>query len=162
MPRGPISVLAVPSALRLLDHLVSGRQQRFRDGEAEKLGRLKVDDELELGRLQHRQVGGLGAIEDIAGIDTCQTLTVQGIGSVAHQSASYDKITDRISRRNPVAHRQGDQLRAAANEECVGHDEEGIRALAREGGKDRIDLAACARVEDMDFQPDDACSAPNF
>ena len=43
----------------LLDHLVCGRQQRFRDGEAERLGGLEVDDEIEFGRLQHRQVGRL-------------------------------------------------------------------------------------------------------
>ena len=77
-------------------------------------------------------------------------------GSVAHQPAGCDKITDRISRRNPVARRQGGKLHAAAGEECVGGDEEGIGALARKGGKGRIDLAARAGVEDMDLQPDDA------
>jgi hypothetical protein len=30
----------------LLDHLVRGRQYRFRDGEAERLGGLEVDDQL--------------------------------------------------------------------------------------------------------------------
>jgi len=38
-----------------LDHLISRGQQRFRDGEAERLGRFEVDDQLELGRLQDRQ-----------------------------------------------------------------------------------------------------------
>jgi hypothetical protein len=32
-----------------LDNLVSGRQQRFRDGEAEGLGGLEVDDEFVFG-----------------------------------------------------------------------------------------------------------------
>jgi hypothetical protein len=45
---------------------------------------------------------------------------------------------------------------AAAEEEWVGFDEEGIGALARKSGKGRIDLAARAGVEDMDLQPDDA------
>ena len=35
----------------LLDHLVGRRQQRFRDGEAERPSGLEVDDEIELGDL---------------------------------------------------------------------------------------------------------------
>jgi hypothetical protein len=41
----------------LLDHLVSGGQQRFRDGQAERLGGLEVDDEFEFGRPNDRQLG---------------------------------------------------------------------------------------------------------
>jgi hypothetical protein len=55
-------------------------------------------------------------------------------------------ITDRISRRNPVARRQGGNLHAAADEELLGGDEEGVEVLARNSGKGRIDLAARARV----------------
>jgi Acyl-CoA dehydrogenase, C-terminal domain len=50
---------------------------------------------------------------------------------VAHQSASSYKITVRISRRNLVDRRQGGKLHLAAGEDCVGSDEEGIRAPAR-------------------------------
>ena len=38
----------------LLDHLVGGRQQCFRDGEAERLGGLQVDDKFEFRRLLDR------------------------------------------------------------------------------------------------------------
>jgi hypothetical protein len=51
----------------LLDHFVSGGQQRFRNGEAERLCGLKVDDEL-LGRLHQRKVGRLFALEDPASV----------------------------------------------------------------------------------------------
>jgi len=55
----------------LLDHLIGGSQQRFRDSEAEGLGGLEVDDELELGRPNDRQLGRFLAIEDATGINTC-------------------------------------------------------------------------------------------
>jgi hypothetical protein len=38
------------AATPLLDHLVSGGQQRFRDGEAERFGGLEVDDKFDFCR----------------------------------------------------------------------------------------------------------------
>ena len=50
-----------------------------------------------------------------------------------------------------VARRQGGELHAAVSEECVASHEQGIGALARKGGKGRIDLADRAGV-DLDLQ----------
>ena len=43
----------------LFDHLVGAGEQRRRHGEAEGPGSLCIDDQLELGRLHDRHVGGL-------------------------------------------------------------------------------------------------------
>ena len=48
-----------------LDHLIRPQQQRRRDRQAERLGGLEVDDQLELGRLLDGEVGGLRALEDL-------------------------------------------------------------------------------------------------
>jgi hypothetical protein len=48
------------------DHLIGGGGQRFRDGKAERLGGLQVDDQLDLHGLLHRQIGGLFALENAA------------------------------------------------------------------------------------------------
>ena len=48
----------------LLDHLVGPQQQRLGNSETERLRRLQVDHQLELGGLLDGEVGGLGAFED--------------------------------------------------------------------------------------------------
>src|SRR5262245_28038851 len=50
---------------RLLYDLVRPQQHRLGDRQAQGLGGLEVDDQLELRRLLDRQVGGLRAIEDL-------------------------------------------------------------------------------------------------
>jgi hypothetical protein len=56
------------SSAALLDHLVGTAKQREREGDAERLGRLQVDDELDFGWLLDRQVGRLVALENPADI----------------------------------------------------------------------------------------------
>ena len=52
----------------LFDHLVDARLHCRRHVEAERLGRLQIDVKLDFGGLLDRQVGGLVAFEDPAGI----------------------------------------------------------------------------------------------
>jgi hypothetical protein len=89
-----------------------------------------------------------------AGIDADLVSHAGEIGSVAHQSAGRHIITQRIGRRNPTACCQGDKLRGAGDEECIGGDEERIQALARKTGKGRIDLVDRTGVENLDLQTD--------
>src|SRR5262245_36365635 len=51
----------------LFDHLVDAGEQRRRHFEAERLRCDHVDDELELGGLDNRQIGGLRTLEDLTG-----------------------------------------------------------------------------------------------
>src|SRR5712692_896290 len=50
----------------LLDDLIGASEDRLRHGQAERVGGLQVDDQLKLGQLLHRQVGGFGALEDFS------------------------------------------------------------------------------------------------
>ena len=73
VPRSDISGAANCS---LFDHLVGAGEQRRRHCEAKHPGCLRVDDQLELGRLHDRQLGRLRAFEDAAGVDTELTIGI--------------------------------------------------------------------------------------
>src|SRR5262245_46586215 len=60
---------ALPGAFHLLDHLVDAHQQRQRQLNAERLGSLEIDNQLELGRVLHRQIGRLAALENAINIE---------------------------------------------------------------------------------------------
>src|SRR5262249_12028321 len=60
-------------AAPLFDDLVGGCEQGWRNDKAEHPGGPGVDDQLELRCLHNRQIRGLGAPEDAAGIDACLT-----------------------------------------------------------------------------------------
>jgi hypothetical protein len=55
--------------------------------EAKRLGGLEIDHQLERGRLHDRQIGRLGAFEDLAGVKADLTKRGQKAGSVADQAA---------------------------------------------------------------------------
>src|SRR5262249_51888906 len=93
------------------DHLVGGDEQLVRHGEAEHPRGLGVDDELELARLHDRQIRGLRALEDAAGIDPELTPCIGQARAIAHQPADFDILAPHIYRRDRVARRQLDRKR---------------------------------------------------
>src|SRR5689334_4382456 len=51
------------------DHLVGAGEDGWWDAEPERLCRLQIDDQLKRRRLLDGQIGGLGAVEDLSGIN---------------------------------------------------------------------------------------------
>jgi len=94
-----------------LDHLIGGRQQRFRDGEAERLGGLDVDSYFKFRRQLNRQVGRLCATENTIYIERSATKFIFVDWSVGKQTAVSDKIRGRIDRWYVVLGCQEDRCR---------------------------------------------------
>src|SRR5262245_46012294 len=74
-------MLAAP----LFDHLISACQQRGRDRQAERLGRLEVDDEVELVDLLDRQVPGVGAEKDALDVLGREPAQSEAVLTIARQ-----------------------------------------------------------------------------
>src|SRR5262249_20145711 len=68
-----------------LDHLVGKQLQCVGHLDAEQSRRLRIDDELEFGRLHDRQVSRLRSFEDLTSVNADLTKHVQYIGSITRQ-----------------------------------------------------------------------------
>src|SRR5262245_36341308 len=100
----------------LFDHLVGAGEHCRRNVDAEHLRRLQVDDQLEFGCSHDWQIGGLLALEHATRVQAGLALPIEGVRSVAHQSASLDELAVGIHRRHGVARRLREDLRASAEE----------------------------------------------
>jgi hypothetical protein len=55
----------------------------LRHREAERLGGLEIDDQLEFGRPLDRQIGGLGALEDLSDVNANLAIDCREARSIA-------------------------------------------------------------------------------
>ena len=77
-----------------------------RDSEAKRPRGLEIDHELEFGRLNYGEVAGTGAFEHASGIDADLAIRLGNIGSIAHQTAGLDELTELEHRGHRIARRQ--------------------------------------------------------
>src|SRR4051812_12971195 len=91
-----------------LDHLVGAREQRPRYGEAERLCRLQVDQELILRWILHRQIARFLAPEDAVHTTGHSSKLIDVIRPVGDQATIDDEKAKRVDRGQTVAGRQSD------------------------------------------------------
>jgi hypothetical protein len=122
--------------------------RRRRDRQAERLGGLQIDDELEGRRLLHRQIGRVGALQNFSGVNTRLAIESVGIRAIAYQAAGYDEAPAEIDSGNGVSRCQRQELVASAGQERSGAYEERVSMQLLEGG---VDLGFGGGVQDDDL-----------
>src|SRR4029453_191111 len=80
----------------LLDHLIRPPQERRRDGQAERLGGLEVDDQLKLRGLLYGQVGGIGAFQDLVHVGGGTPPYLRAVWTIAQQASPLHPESVRI------------------------------------------------------------------
>src|SRR5215472_8970725 len=106
------------------DDLVGAGEQQGRNGQAERFGRFEIDNQLELGRLLDRQIGGLLAFQNPSGVNAELTKNNSQARSIADQAAGSSELAPLVDCWNGIASRQCHELLAPAAEERVRGDDE--------------------------------------
>jgi hypothetical protein len=125
----------------LLDHLIGRRQQCFRDGEAERLGGLEVDDEFEFGRLLHREIGWFVAFENAPSIGANLVVRIAEAAAIAHQATGEGVLTEWEDRGQSMACRQSRELFHAPAVEVTDAYQNRTNALLRKSCESRFEIA---------------------
>src|SRR5262245_23753427 len=131
---------ALQQKTQLFDHLVGEREQIVGDLEAERLGGPEVDHELELGRLQNRQVGGLGPLENVRGVDAVLPVGVGDADAVAEQSARHGIFSELVDGGQALPLREIDNAVTPRVEIRVRADQQRVDALLDQRGEGGIEF----------------------
>src|SRR2546425_10547977 len=131
---GFIGKFAAGSRLPSLDDSIRLKQERLRDGEAERLRRLEVDRQFELRRLLDREVSGLRAFQDPIDVDfgspTARATTsrtacraARSVTAAVHSALNCSKLNispPSLSLRiTPAVSSRGERTRASGLLDCA-------------------------------------------
>ena len=94
-----VSEAASPS----FDHLVSAGEERSRHVEAERLGSLEIDEQLNFRCLLDREIRRIGARKDPAGMDPTLIAPINITASVADEAARRSELAKLVDRGYSVA-----------------------------------------------------------
>jgi len=139
-------------AVRSLDHLIGGRQQRFRDGEPERFGGLEVDDKLNFCGLLHRQIGRFVAFENAPGIYANLVVVISDAAAIAHQAAGQGELAVCVDRGQRMASRQRRELFRAPMVEGTVADQDRTNALLRKSCESRFEIAIGSGIHNKELQ----------
>src|SRR5215208_588200 len=109
------------------DHLVGAAEQGKRKSNAEGLGGLQIDVQLDLACPLDRQVGRLVTPQNPTRIDAGQAICVRNERSVTQQTSGCGELPPCVNRGYCVIDRKRRKLFAPASEERIGADHEPTR-----------------------------------
>jgi hypothetical protein len=139
--------------MSLFDHVIGASDKRRRHGDTECLGGLEVDDQLEFGRLHHRQVGWHGAFENPTSVVADLPICIGNAGTITHQAAGCDELAQIVDGGQRMMCGQCDQSVAVACEERIARDKNPTDLMLDKGCEGRIDIAFASGVHNMNLLP---------
>src|SRR5207245_5241188 len=113
----------------LFEHVVGPQQECLLDREAERLGGLQVDDQLELRRLLDREVGRLGPLENLVSVDGGTPEAFGDVWRVGHEAAGLRELPGPKDGRQLVLLRKVRDESSVSRRQRIEEHREGIWSL---------------------------------
>src|SRR5262249_27622716 len=130
----------------LVDHLVSARNECGGYGQTERLRGSEIDDHLKYGWLLNRQVGRLGALQDLVNVHGSLAIQVGKFCGVRPPPAFPGDPPRHGNRRHMMLQRQlGGAFAGQA-----GLNDDGIRPLLLHRGESALELLSAADPDGVD------------
>src|SRR5205085_12047833 len=108
-----------------------------------------------LGRQQHREVGGLLALENAAGVEAGLAVAIGGAGVVAYQSSNPRKLSRMKDSRHRILCSETNKSFPSRREQRITSRDERVDSLFRKARKSSVEFIDCTNVRHMD------CAAPD-
>jgi len=100
----------------LLNHLVGTEEERGRDNNAEGVGGLEADDELEFRRLLHRQIGRFRTIQKFGDLVGGERIEFLSCDAITCEASGLDHIAPLADRRDLGSEAQLSEVSPEAGE----------------------------------------------
>src|SRR5215471_11167597 len=119
------------------DHLVGAGDERWRQVEAERLGGLEVDRQLDPSRELDRQITWLGALQNPVDIAGPASVALSLVDAVGCEQAGFDISAFGADGRQPRGERELRDLHTLRKEQTVYRHDDGLRPLLAESIESR-------------------------
>src|SRR6266700_5927625 len=126
------------------ENLIGAREQGGRHREAESIRGLQVDDEFERDGLFHREIRGLGALEDLIDVPSGAPKLVSNVRPIRHQAADLRILPVPVHGGQPVPRRQKDDLASGREKNGILSYQERVGALTEHRGERTLEFVAPA------------------
>ena len=121
--------------------------------EAERLGGLEVDDQFELGRLLHRQVPRLGALENLVNVASRTSIQVSHTRPVGDESTGRHKFSKPMKRWQLLPRREVRNALSMINGERVFDSNQRFRVLPSRRFEYAIEVVWPSHLQGLNLYP---------